>query len=177
MHPLISTQALADRLAAPGGRPLRLFDVTTHLRPATPGPWAVESGRADYLAAHRQIDMALDPFPYPGGTTSAEALWMGVPVLTLAGESALSRQGASLMHNVGLPDWVACDADHCVQLAVRHAQDLEALAALRQTLRARLLQSPVCDAPRFAAGLASCLRQVWRLHCQPGSLSLRQPPM
>jgi protein O-GlcNAc transferase len=133
--------------------------------------------RTDYLAAYRQIDMALDPFPYPGGTTSAEALWMGVPVLTLAGESALSRQGASLMHNVGLPDWVACDADHCVQLAVRHAQDLEALAALRQTLRARLLQSPVCDAPRFAAGLASCLRQVWRLHCQPGSLSLRQPPM
>jgi predicted O-linked N-acetylglucosamine transferase (SPINDLY family) len=114
--------------------------------------------RADYLAAYAQVDIALDPFPYPGGTTSLESLWMGVPVLTLPGDTALSRQGLSILQNLGLADWVARDADDYVARAVRHAGDLATLSALRQGLRARLLASPLCDAPRFARHLEAGLR-------------------
>lgn len=127
--------------------------------------WPAQADRAAYLAAYAQVDIALDPFPYPGGTTSLEALWMGVPVLSLPGASALSRQGASILHNLGLADWVATDAQDYVARAVRHATDLPALAALRQGLRARLLRSPLCDAPRFAGHLAQCLRGLWADWC------------
>ena len=123
--------------------------------------------RAEYLAAYGQIDIALDPFPYPGGTTSLEALWMGVPVLTMAGSTALARQGVSIMGNLGLRGWVADDARSYVRLAVQHASDLAALAALRGGLRDRLLQSPLCDAPRFAGHLEACLRAMWQRWCDP----------
>jgi predicted O-linked N-acetylglucosamine transferase (SPINDLY family) len=118
------------------------------------------STRDAYLAAYNRVDIALDPFPYPGGTTSVEGLWMGVPVLTLAGEKALSRQGVSILQNIGLPEWIAADADDYLARAVRHASDLLALAALRAQLRARLLASPLCDAPRFAAHFEAALRSV-----------------
>lgn len=129
------------------------------LRLQTPQP------RADYLAAYQQVDIALDPFPYPGGTTSLEALWMGVPVLTLAGASALSRQGQSILQNLGMGDWVATDAQGYLDRALRHASDLPALAALRAGLRGRLLQSPLCDAPRFAAHFEAALRGLWQGGC------------
>jgi predicted O-linked N-acetylglucosamine transferase (SPINDLY family) len=102
--------------------------------------------RAEYLAAYQRMDIALDPFPYPGGTTSAEALWMGVPVLTLAGERFLSRQGVGLLMNTGLPEWIASDPDDYVARAVSHAADVKGLAALRATLRDRFVASPICDA-------------------------------
>ena len=121
--------------------------------------------RAAYLAAYQQVDMALDPFPYPGGTTSLEALWMGVPVLTLPGSTALSRQGLSIQHNLGLVDWVASSADDYLARALQHAADLPKLAALRQSLRGRLLASPLCDAPRFALHLEAALRGLWRQWC------------
>lgn len=121
--------------------------------------------RADYLAAYGQVDITLDPFPYPGGTTTADSLWMGVPVLTLPGDSALSRQGASLLHNAGLPGWVARSADDYVGLARQHATERQALADLRCSLRRRLLASPLCDATRFAADLHKSLRRVWRRYC------------
>jgi protein O-GlcNAc transferase len=127
------------------------------LKPAQP--------RAAYLAAYGKIDIALDPFPYPGGTTSLEAMWMGVPVLTLRRKSALSRQGQSLLQNLGLANWIATSEDDYVQRAVRHAGDLVALSALRQSLRARLLASPLCDAPRFARDLEVGLRGLWRQYC------------
>jgi predicted O-linked N-acetylglucosamine transferase (SPINDLY family) len=123
------------------------------------------SPRADYLRCYAQVDIALDPFPYPGGTTSMEALWMGVPVLTLAGTTPLSRQGVSIMQNLQLPDWVASDRTSYLSLAQRHAADLPALEALRQGLRARLLHSPLCDAPRFATHFEAALRQMWRHWC------------
>lgn len=123
------------------------------------------SSRADYLAAHQRIDIALDPFPYPGGTTTVEALWMGVPVLTLAGERFLSRQGVGLLMNVGLPDWIASDADDYVTRAIRHASDVQGLSALRGRLRQQVLASPIFDARRFATHFEAALRGMWRKWC------------
>ena len=149
-------QQLQRRFAAFGVAADRL-----RLRPAT--------SRAAYLAAYQQVDIALDPFPYPGGTTSLEALWMGVPVLTLPGSTALSRQGLSILHNLGLADWVASSADDCLARALHHAADVPALAALRRSLRGRLLASPLCDAPRFALHLEAALGGLWQQWCQaPG---------
>jgi len=119
------------------------------------------ASRVDYLAAYQRLDIALDPFPYPGGTTSAEALWMGVPVLTLAGERFLSRQGVGLLMNTGLPEWIASDPDDYVTRAVAHAGDLQGLAALRSTLRNRFLASPICDAKRFARHFEQALEGMW----------------
>ena len=117
--------------------------------------------RAEYLAAYHRVDIALDPFPYPGGTTSVEGLWMGVPVLGLAGRRALSRQGASILHNLELQGWIADDADDFVTRAARYAADPAALALLRAGLRSRLENSPLCDAPRFAAQLMAALGAMW----------------
>jgi predicted O-linked N-acetylglucosamine transferase (SPINDLY family) len=118
--------------------------------------------RAAYLATYQQVDIALDPFPYTGGTTTAEALWMGVPVLTLAGKSFLSRQGVGLMMNAGMPEWIAENADDYVKRAVSHAGDLPRLAALRAGMRKRVLASPVFDAVRFAVHFEAALRRVWQ---------------
>jgi predicted O-linked N-acetylglucosamine transferase (SPINDLY family) len=123
------------------------------------------SRRADYLAAYEDVDLMLDTFPYPGGTTTAEALWMGVPVLTLAGDTFLSRQGRSLLTNAGLPEWVANDADDFVARAVARAADLDGLADLRRGLRQRLQASPLFDAPRFAAHFEAALRGMWQAWC------------
>lgn len=124
------------------------------------------SSRTDYLQAYDQVDIALDPFPFTGGTTSAEGLWMGVPILTLAGDSMVARQGVSLLMNAGLPDWVADDLDDCVAKAVAHAADLAKLATLRSGLRERVASSPIFDASRFARHLAQALHQMWRQHCR-----------
>jgi predicted O-linked N-acetylglucosamine transferase (SPINDLY family) len=124
------------------------------------GPVAREA----YLAGYSAIDVALDTFPYPGGTTTCEALWMGVPTLTLAGDDMLARQGASLLKAAGLADWVANDEDEYVEKAVALAADatsLAALASLRSTLRARVAASPVFDARRFARNLEAALFGMW----------------
>jgi protein O-GlcNAc transferase len=121
--------------------------------------------RADYLAAYQRVDIALDPFPFPGGTTTAEALWMGVPVLTLAGERFLSRQGVGLLMNAGLPEWVATDPQDYLARAVAHAGDLQTLAELRSDLRQQVLTSPVYDASRFARHFETALRNMWRTWC------------
>jgi len=93
------------------------------------------SSREDYLATHANVDIILDTFPYPGITTTCEALWMGVPTVSLAGETLLARQGASLLTCAGLADWVATDADDYVNKAIRHASDIAKLAQLRSKLR------------------------------------------
>ena len=121
--------------------------------------------RANYLASYQRVDIALDPFPFPGGTTTAEALWMGVPVLTLTGDRFLSRQGIGLLMNAGLPEWVATDKDDYVRRAVFHAGDLQRLALLRAGLRAQVLASPVFDAPRFAKHFEEALRGMWQKWC------------
>ncbi|KQW35705.1 tetratricopeptide repeat protein [Rhizobacter sp. Root404] len=106
--------------------------------------------RTAYLACHDHVDIVLDTFPYPGITTTCEALWMGVPTVTLAGGTLLSRQGASLLHCLELDDWVARDVEDYVDCAVRQAGDLPALARLRGELRERARRSPLFDTARFA---------------------------
>jgi predicted O-linked N-acetylglucosamine transferase (SPINDLY family) len=117
--------------------------------------------RAEYLAAYNRIDIALDPFPFTGGTTTAECLWMGVPVLTLAGNRLVSRQGVGLLANAGLPDWIAADADDYVGKAVLHASNPQALATLRRSLRQQVLASPIFDGERFARHLEKALHDMW----------------
>lgn len=121
--------------------------------------------RSEYFLTYNQIDIALDPFPYCGGTTTVEALWMGVPVITLAGEHFLARQGVGLMMNAGLPEWVADSPNHYISLALKHAGELEKLAQLRAGLRSQVLSSPIFDAPRFAVHFEATLRTTWKKWC------------
>lgn len=117
---------------------------------------------ADYLSAYGEVDVVLDTFPYSGGTTTCEALWMGVPTVTLAGDNLIARQGASLMRAAGLDDWVAGSLDEYVRRAVQAVSDPGALAALRAGLRARVEASALCDGARFAAAMEAALWQMWR---------------
>ena len=127
--------------------------------------------REEYLAAHAEVDMILDTFPYPGGTTTCEALWMGVPTLTLAGDTLLSRQGASLLTAAGLEDWIATSGEDYVDKAIALAGNLVKLAALRAGLRAQVLASPLFDAPRFAHNLEEALWGMWQ------GVQVAKPPL
>lgn len=142
---------LMSRLSAVGVDPGRVM-----LRP----PLA----RHGYLNAYAQVDILLDTFPYPGGTTTCEALWMGVPTVTLAGETLLSRQGASILTCAGLADWITEDVDGYVAAALRHAGDVAALAALRSQLRARVTNTALFDARRFASHWQDALQAMWSRH-------------
>jgi predicted O-linked N-acetylglucosamine transferase (SPINDLY family) len=104
----------------------------------------------DYLALYNEADIALDTLPYSGGTTTCDALWMGVPVITCAGERSVSRSAASILHGCGLAELVADDPAGYVERAVALARDSERLDALRASLRERFRSSPVHDAPGFA---------------------------
>lgn len=106
-----------------------------------------------YLEAHGEVDVLLDTFPYPGGTTTAFALWMGVPTLTLAGDTVIARQGAAMLGCVGLSDWVATSESHYVELAREKSGDLFALQALRGRLRRDAEESHLFDAKSFAKDL------------------------
>ena len=111
------------------------------------------------------IDIALDPLPFSGATTTLEMLWQGVPVVTWPGATSPSRSTASLLAALGLADWIARDADDYVAI-VRHAAAApDALAALRRELSARLRASALCDAPRFTRQLEGLLRDAWRTWC------------
>ena len=122
--------------------------------------------RRDLLAAYNSIDLALDPFPYSGGVTTCEALWMGVPVVTCPRETFASRHSLSHLSTVGLAGTVAEDPRDYVELAVRLAANLPHLAALRAGLRAQMAHSPLCDGERFANHLMTHLRDVWRQWCR-----------
>jgi protein O-GlcNAc transferase len=124
------------------------------------------SSREGCLTSYNKVDIALDPFPYTGGTTTVEALWMGVPVLTLTGNSFIARQGVGLLMNAGLADWVATDFDDYLERAIRHAGDLPRLATVRSVLRQRILSSPICDATRFAQHFDAALRAMWVQWCK-----------
>jgi predicted O-linked N-acetylglucosamine transferase (SPINDLY family) len=138
------------------------------------GQVALEGGlpHRGLLAAYGGIDIALDPFPYTGGLTVCESLWMGVPVLALAGDSFCARHALSHLSNVGLGDWVAPDVAGYVGQAVARAGDLPALAALRAGLRARVAASPLVDAPRFGQGLEAALRHAWDQSAGSGDHSM-----
>ena len=123
------------------------------------------SDYAAHLAAYDEIDIALDPFPYNGGTTTVEALYMGVPVLVRAGDRYVAHMGESILHNAGLAEWIAPNEAAYVDLGARLAGDVEGLAALRASLRNRMLASPLFDAPRFARNLEAAIRGMWRTWC------------
>jgi protein O-GlcNAc transferase len=123
---------------------------------------------ADHLSEYNKVDVALDTFPYPGVTTSIEALWMGVPVLTLQGDRFLSLTAKSVAHHAGLPDWVAIDKDDYVAKAISFTTDLERLSALRAGLRQQVLASPLFDAPRFARNLEDALWGMWQARNNQG---------
>ncbi len=117
--------------------------------------------RTEYLAIYARIDIALDTFPCCGHTTSLDALWMGVPVVTLAGDTVIGRSGVSIAMNLGLPEWVAKTPQEYVQIAARWAHDASALSQLRAGLRARMAASPLMDGPRFARNMEALYRRAW----------------
>jgi predicted O-linked N-acetylglucosamine transferase (SPINDLY family) len=123
------------------------------------------SGHRAFMGEYNDIDIVLDPFPYSGGLTTCEALWMGVPTVAMPGESFASRHSMSHLSNAGLADWVARDLSGYVELALAKASDMETLAALRSRLRAQVKASPLCDAPRFGHSLGAALRLAWRDWC------------
>jgi len=128
--------------------------------------------RSEYLGLYRRIDIALDTFPYNGMTTTCDALWMGAPVLTLPGKTAASRAGLSILSSVGLAEFAASSEEDLVRTTVELAGNLPRLADLRATLRARMLASPLMDAPRFARNLEAAYRMMWRRWCEdPSPLS------
>lgn len=122
--------------------------------------------RAEHLAFYRRADVALDTFPYHGTTTTCEAMWMGLPVVTLVGDRHASRVGASLLHTVGLDDLVAHSHDDYVRIAAELAGNSQRLAALRTELRSHMTGSALCDAPRFTRYLEGAYRQMWAQWCE-----------
>jgi predicted O-linked N-acetylglucosamine transferase (SPINDLY family) len=118
-----------------------------------------------YFETYRRIDIALDPFPYPGGTTTCDALWMGVPVVTLAGANAVARAGVSILSNAGLPELIATSLSDYVRIAADLAGDLTRLAGMRSTLRDRLKHSALMDAERYCRSVEAAFRHMWQALC------------
>jgi tetratricopeptide (TPR) repeat protein len=144
-----TAQKLRARFAAAGGDVARL-DLEGH------------SPRADYFARYATVDFMLDPFPVPGGTTTAEAIHAGVPTLTRRGRGGMiSRNGETLLSAVGLQDWIAADTADYIEKAVGFAGDADGLAAIRT----RLSLGPLGDAATYARGLEAAWRYIWREWC------------
>jgi predicted O-linked N-acetylglucosamine transferase (SPINDLY family) len=122
--------------------------------------------RRKYLELTSQIDIALDPFPFAGMTTTCDMLWMGVPVVTLAGGTFASRVGVSLLTAVGLGDLVAQSAADCVRIVTDLARDVPRLQNLRSSLRHRMEQSPLRDEAGLARNIEGAYRQMWHRWCE-----------
>jgi len=117
--------------------------------------------RPAYLAEYQRIDLCLDPLPYNGGTTSLDAFWMGVPVLTQIGRTVVGRMGLSQLTNLQLSDFAADNDEQFMSLGHRWAGDLSGLAEIRRNLRERMASSPLMDAKKFAGRMESAFRQMW----------------
>lgn len=115
----------------------------------------------DYLKAYKHVDILMDTFPFNGGTTTAEALWMGVPTITLRGNTMLSRQGASMLTCVGMQEWIAEDENQFVSKAVQFSVDLRVLQELRSGLRDRALNSPLFNTRLFAHHFQDALEAMY----------------
>jgi predicted O-linked N-acetylglucosamine transferase (SPINDLY family) len=127
--------------------------------------------RRQYLQLYHRVDVALDPFPYNGHTTSLDGFWMGVPTVTLVSQTVVGRAGWSQLCNLGLQELAAQTPEQYVALVAQLAGDLPRLQELRATLRQRMQRSPLMDGPRFARQVEQAYRQMWRRWC-----STRQPP-
>src|SRR5260370_33896534 len=130
------------------------------------------AGMVEHLRLYQEIDIALDPFPYNGTTTTCEALWRGVPVVTLVGDRHVARVGLSLLWQIGLTQLAAADRAAYVRIAGDLARETDKLNRLRLELRERMRRSTLMDAPRFAKSFEAALRAIWRAWCaeqaQPG---------
>jgi predicted O-linked N-acetylglucosamine transferase (SPINDLY family) len=121
--------------------------------------------RVEYLARYRELDLSLDPFPYNGGVSTMDSLWMGVPVITLAGRAAVDRAGVSILANVGLPELIAETTQKYTAIALELAGDLDRLALLRAGLRGRMQTSALLDGLGYAADVEAAFRRMWRQWC------------
>jgi protein O-GlcNAc transferase len=131
------------------------------------------SGHRAFMGQYGDVDIVLDPFPYSGGLTTCEALWMGVPTVTLPGEFFASRHSLSHLSNAGLSNWATASLEDYIETAVSRAGDLPALIELRAGLRENVRRSPLCDAPRFGRNLGTALRRAWQAWCSEPQL----PPL
>jgi predicted O-linked N-acetylglucosamine transferase (SPINDLY family) len=120
---------------------------------------------SQFMAAHHRIDIALDPFPYGGGTTTCDALWMGVPVISMIGDTAVGRGGFSILSNIGLAELVARTPQEYVRMAAELASDLPRLTQLRFSLRDRMRNSPLMNGPLAAKDLEALYRRMWNTWC------------
>ena len=152
--------AMRARFAAAGIDPARL-DLVGFIKDA-----------AGHLAAYNRIDIALDPHPYNGTITTCDTLWMGAPLVTLAGGRHAARVGASLMSAIGLPELVAATPDRYVAIAAGLAGDLTRLMRLRMAMRERLRASPLCDEARFMRNLETAYRLMWRRWCDGAATAM-----
>ena len=126
----------------------------------------IASLRRDYLAQYKMVDIVLDPFPYGGGTTTAEALWMGRPVVTWPQERFISRLSCSLLGAMKRDEWVANSQKSYIDIAAKLAQNSDALTKAHNTVREQFLLSPVCDEKRFVKDLEHLYRIAWRKYCE-----------
>ncbi len=118
-----------------------------------------------YLELYGEIDIGLDPFPCGGGTTTCDALWMGVPVITLAGRTAVGRGGVSILNNVGLGELIAKSQEEYVRIGVELAGNLGRQESLRRSMRERMRASPLMDGQGFARDVEGAYREMWRRWC------------
>jgi predicted O-linked N-acetylglucosamine transferase (SPINDLY family) len=133
--------------------------------------FASSQARTPYLASFHRIDICLDTWPYAGGTTTCDSLWMGVPVLTRPGPTAMSRSGVSILSNLGHPEWISHSSQELVASAQVLARGLSVLAVLRRGLREQMRRSPLMDAGKFARSMESAYRTAWERSASPGTFS------
>jgi protein O-GlcNAc transferase len=151
-------QRTMDRLRQAGIDPARI-------------QFAPRQSRRGYLELFHRVDVGLDTFPYNGHTTSLDSFWMGVPVISLVGQTVVSRAGWSQLSNLGLTELAAHSPEQFVQKAVELAGDLPRLRELRSTLRRRMEQSPLMDAPKFAHSIEAAYRGMWQQWCETVSVT------
>jgi predicted O-linked N-acetylglucosamine transferase (SPINDLY family) len=123
-------------------------------------------GATVHLESYGRVDIALDTFPYHGATTTCEALWMGVPVVTLAGTAHISRVSASLLTHLGMPEWIGDSPERYANIASDLVRNVSALAEIRKNLRSRMKASPLMDGPRLARAVEQAYREMWRAWCE-----------
>jgi len=125
-----------------------------------------DDSRTDHLSLYRQIDIALDPFPFNGATTTFEALAMGVPVVALEGRHFVDRVGGTLLTQIGLPDLLATNFGHYLKIARNLAHDEYMLRHMRRELRQKLIDSPLCDNSAYALSVENAYRELWKKWCR-----------
>jgi predicted O-linked N-acetylglucosamine transferase (SPINDLY family) len=127
--------------------------------------FVARGSHSEYFHRYLELDLSLDPFPYNGHTSTLDSLWMGVPVITLSGRTAVGRGGDSILSNAGLPELISRAPDQYVEIAVQWAEDRARLSALRAGLRERMRSSVLMDGPQYAADVEAAVRWMWTTWC------------